>query len=89
MQTAQQRMVSLEQQLHGLAADLAQLTSRHTHTQSSAGGQPAAAADSALKQRLRKVELTVAGQCMLCLAHLAQCCSTKLGLLVNAPQCYA
>lgn len=58
LQAAQQRMVSLEEQLHTVAAELAHLGARQT--QSSAAEQ-SAAVDSALKQRLRKVELTVAG----------------------------
>ena len=68
LQAAQQRMVALEGQLHALAANLAQLAAQQTRSQSSVQSAQPAAVDSALKQRLRKVELTVAGkQC--CLEH--------------------
>lgn len=67
-QAAQQRVVALEGQLHALAADFAQLAAQQTRAQSSAQSEQPAAADSALKQRLRKVELTVAGK-HCCLKH--------------------
>ena len=66
LQAAQHRKVALEGQLHALAANLAQLAAQQTRSQSSVQNEQPAAADSGLKQRLRKVELTVAGkQCCL------------------------
>lgn len=59
LQATKQHLTSLEGQLHTQAAELAQLAARQS--QASATEQ-SAAGDATLKQRLRKVELTVAGK---------------------------
>ena len=76
MQAVQQHMTSLDSQLHSLATDLAQLTAKQTHGRDSAPEQPSAA-ESALKQRLRKVELTVAGEQNLGCAFLVSSCMMR------------
>ena len=65
-----------------MAAEQAELTARHAQVGGPAGEQPSAA-EAALKQRLRKVELTVAGKQSSCLMFRA----SALRLAVKQSSC--